>query len=288
MSAEVHDDMPTQPQQDATSTAAEALRAPAPEQALLYVPVDGAFRRIAKMAANAFEAPIATVSIYGDDRVWFPATEGLGGITQAPVDPAVIAELRRQVGPFVVDDARSDPRTADHPVVSGGEGVRFYVGAPIVSQQPQVLGTVEVMDRKKRRRVSDAQLALLTDLAATVAELLQIRVSALDALRSQRADWAAVVDRQAVEHRVAAQRSQVASAERDREQPEWCQLGGSVGCSSPADMKVADSWGDSAWGCWVHAEDALMQVPSVFLASESPVGLMTYRNRPSRPKLDSI
>jgi hypothetical protein len=45
---------------------------------------------------------------------------------------------------------------------------------------------------------------------------------------------------------------------------------------------VADTWGDSAWGCWTHAEDALVQVPSVFLASEAPIGLNAYRERQSR------
>jgi hypothetical protein len=252
------------------------------EQAGLYVPVDGAFHRIAKMTASVFDAPIATVSIIGDDRVWFPAAEGLGGMTEAPVDAALLTEIRGLEGPFVIDDAATDPRTMDHPVVRGGFGVRFYAAAPIAAADGQVLGTLEAMDRKRRRRVTPTQLGLLADLAATVAQLVQIRMSALNALRKERAGREAENDRRKVADRLAAQMSLAVSAEQGRERPEWCQLGGFEGCDRPTELKVADSWGDSAWGCWIHAEEALVQVPSVFLANESPVGLTAYRERRSR------
>jgi hypothetical protein len=253
------------------------------EQAGLYVPVDGAFHRIAKMTASVFDAPIATVSIIGDDRVWFPAAEGLDGMTEAPIDPAALAEIRALEGPFVAEDAATDPRTMDHPVVRGSFGVRFYAAAPIAAADGTVLGTLEAMDRKRRRRVTPSQLGLLADLAATVAQLVQIRMSALNALRRERAGREAESDRRKVADRLAAQMSQAVTAEQGRERPEWCQLGGSQACDRPAELKVADSWGDSAWGCWIHAEEALVQVPSVFLANESPVGLMAYRERRSRP-----
>jgi hypothetical protein len=260
-----------------------ADKAPAvPGASGLYAPVDGAFHRIAKMTANVFEAPIATVSILGDDRVWFPAAEGLGEMTEAPIEPALVAEIRRQSGPFVVEEAANDPRTQAHPVVRGHFGVRFYAAAPIVLADGEVLGALEVMDKKRRRRVTEAQLGLLSDLAETVAQLLQIRVSALNALRTEQTERAADNDRRLLEDRRAAQRSQAETAARDRERPEWCQLGGAAGCEASAEMKVADSWGDSAWGCWTHAEDALMQIPSVFLATESPVGLKAYRDRGPR------
>ena len=289
MSTEVQDDLPLNPRltsadQPEHTDQPELVNEPsvAPEASGLYAPMDGAFHRIAKMTANVFEAPIATVSILGDDRVWFPAAEGLGEMTEAPIDPALVAEIRRQSGPFVVEEAANDRRTQAHPVVRGHFGVRFYAAAPIVLADGEVLGALEVMDRKRRRRVTDAQLGLLNDLAATVAQLLQIRVSALNALRTEQTKRAADNDRRLLEERRAAQRSQAETAALDRERPDWCQLGGAAGCELVAEMKVADSWGDSAWGCWAHAEDALMQIPSVFLATESPVGLKAYRDRGPR------
>ncbi|MEV6303923.1 hypothetical protein AB0M02_31280 [Actinoplanes sp. NPDC051861] len=58
-----------------------------------------------------------------------------------------------------------------------------------------------------------------------------------------------------------------------------CRLGGSAGCTEPAEVKVADSWGDSAWGCPAHVEDAILNVRTVFIASEELGGLAAYLNR---------
>jgi hypothetical protein len=58
-----------------------------------------------------------------------------------------------------------------------------------------------------------------------------------------------------------------------------CQLGGTAGCTAPAELKIADSWGDSAWGCTNHVEEAIINVRSVFIASEELGGLAAYLNR---------
>jgi GAF domain-containing protein len=250
-----------------------------PELTAPYVPIDATFDRIAQMAANVFEAPVATVAILGKDRVWYPTAQGLEGQTVPPVGAGLVASIQQQSAPFVVDEAATDPRTMDHPLVRGPRAMRFYVAAPIMSPDQQVWGSLEVLDRRRRRRVSDTQLSLLGNLAATVAQLIQIRRSALVALREERALRAAEIDRRDVAERLVAQQH---TGEDGTEQTrsDWCQLGGSQACPERSELKVVDSWGDSAWGCWAHAEEALMMVPSVFLASESPVGLATYRRRP--------
>ena len=61
--------------------------------------------------------------------------------------------------------------------------------------------------------------------------------------------------------------------------PEHCQLGGRAGCTAPAEIKIADSWGDAAWGCPAHVEEAIINVRSVFIASEELGGLAAYLNR---------
>ncbi|WP_280840470.1 hypothetical protein [Micromonospora sp. A200] len=42
--------------------------------------------------------------------------------------------------------------------------------------------------------------------------------------------------------------------------PARCQVGGAQGetCGEPAEVKLADSWGDAVWGCMAHAEEALL------------------------------
>ena len=70
-----------------------------------------------------------------------------------------------------------------------------------------------------------------------------------------------------------------AAAQAAAPHPERCQLGGAAECTERAEVKIADSWGDSAWGCPAHVEEAIINVRSVFIASEELGGLAAYLNR---------
>jgi phosphoserine phosphatase RsbU/P len=156
--------------------------------AALEAPEDGAFDRIARIAGTTFATPIATVSIVDEDRVWFAATQGLEGVRHVGTEPGLCASVVLQNGPYVVNDALSDPRTYDHPLVRGDLGLRFYAAAPIITSTGHALGTVNVIDRSPRdvTEVTGAQIAVLTDLAGVVADQLEIKLSALDAIRNER------------------------------------------------------------------------------------------------------
>ncbi|HST82997.1 MAG TPA: GAF domain-containing protein [Kineosporiaceae bacterium] len=239
-------------------------------------PTDGSFDLIAEMAAMIFETPMATVSVVDTDRVWFLATQGLDGVTEIGAEPGLCASAILGAGPYVVNDAAVDPRTLDHPLVRGELGLRFYAAAPIVTVEGHALGTVNVLDRKRHRRVTQTQTTVLSHLAATVAQMLQVRLSALAVLRAERATQA----ERAQPVALISQRMDQAIRDQDSAgRPSSCQFGGNVACQKPAEVKVADSWGDSAWGCWQHAEEALINVVPAFLATESPYGLAAHRAR---------
>ncbi len=262
--------------------------------AALQAPEDGAFDRIARIAAQTFHTPIATVTIVDEDRVWFAATEGLEGVRSVGTEPGLCASVVQQEGPYVVNDASTDPRTKEHPLVRGDLGLRFYAASPIVTSSGHALGTVNVIDQVARdaTAVAGDQIAVLTDLAGTVAEQLEIKLAALDAVRSERLIRAREAARLNAADLLAAQIREAAEALRGRHRPDTCQLGGPQGCHEPAALKVADSWGDSAWGCEAHSDEALLNVPSVFLATESAAGLAAYLKRspasalinPDRPR----
>ena len=223
--------------------------------AALDAPADGTFDRIARMAATIFATPIATVSIVDEDRVWFAATQGLDGVSQVGTEPGLCASAVLGDDPYVVNDARTDPRTMNHPLVTGALGLRFYAAAPIVISSEHALGTVNVIDRRPRdvTEVTGPQITLLTELAGTVADLLDIRLSAIDAVRSERL--------------------------RRQEQPTTCELGARSGCTGSAVIKVVDPSGNSAWGCETHGEEALNAVPRSFLATPGDGGLNSYLSR---------
>lgn len=152
---------------------------------ILDTPPDGAFDRIAGLAARLLRAPIATVSIVDTDRIWFKATHGLSGVSQVGRDPGLCSSAILRDGPYLVSDASTDPAAADNPLVRGDLGIRSYAAAPITTADGHRLGTVNVLDFRPRR-VGDAELATLRDLAGMVMDQLELRLSALTTLRRER------------------------------------------------------------------------------------------------------
>lgn len=152
---------------------------------ILDTPPDGAFDRVAAIAAKLFGVPMATVSIVDTDRVWFKASLGLHGTQQVSRDLGLCASVILQDKAYVVPQARTDPRTAAHPLVTGDLGLEFYAAAPIITAGGHRLGTVAVMDNKPHEGTPE-QLAMLADLAAIVTDDLELRLSAMNALRGGR------------------------------------------------------------------------------------------------------
>ncbi|HEX8862668.1 MAG TPA: GAF domain-containing protein [Actinomycetes bacterium] len=139
---------------------------------------DGAFDRVARLAARLFATPIATVTIVDEQRIWFKARHGLDDVTEIPRDPGLCASAILHDEPYLVTDARVDPRTLHHPLVRGELGLRFYAAAPIVTVDGYRLGTVNVIDRTPRQVRRD-DLTMLQDLAAIVADELELRLAAI-------------------------------------------------------------------------------------------------------------
>ncbi|MFF7329947.1 SpoIIE family protein phosphatase [Streptomyces sp. NPDC008150] len=152
---------------------------------ILDTPPEGAFDRVAALAARLFDAPMATVAIVDTDRVWFKAGHGLGGVTQVGLAPDAGASAFVYDTPSAVADAHLDPRTADNPIVHAGLGVRFYAAAPIVTPHGEYLGNLNVLDTRRREATAE-QLAALQDLAALVADQLELRLSAIRTVADER------------------------------------------------------------------------------------------------------
>jgi predicted enzyme related to lactoylglutathione lyase len=67
--------------------------------------------------------------------------------------------------------------------------------------------------------------------------------------------------------------------------PAACQIGFADGrlCGAPAEVKLADPWGETVWGCLPHAEEALIGARSAFIAVEDGQGLGEFL-RGRRPR----
>ena len=245
---------------------------------ILDAPTDGQFDTIAAAAAAVCGTPIATVSIVDAERVWFAAAKGLDGVTQVGVEPGLCASAFCADGPYVVNDAVIDPRTLEHPLVRGELGLRFYAAAPIVTADGHHLGTVTAIDATPRE-LTEAQTTVLGLLADQVGQHLELRLATLKAVRAERQLRDDAEQAAAAAAELATRMRDAATAHTATPHPEHCQLGGTTGCPAAAELKIADSWGDSAWGCIAHVEEAILNVRSVFIASEELGGLAAYLHR---------
>ncbi|MEV5632505.1 VOC family protein [Micromonospora tulbaghiae] len=89
---------------------------------------------------------------------------------------------------------------------------------------------------------------------------------------------------------VPVRRAAQVAARRDGA-PGHCQIGGPRGepCTEPAEVKLADSWGDTAWGCLTHADETLVNARGAFLATEDGTGLAAYlAARQVRPETAAV
>lgn len=141
---------------------------------LLDTPPDGAFDRITAMAARVFDVPIALVSVVDHDRIWFKSRHGLSA-RQVGRDAGLCASAILNDVPWVVTDARADPRALANPLVAGAMGLQFYAGVPLTTRDGHNLGTLCVLDREPRH-VTEAEVATLEDLAAMVMSELELRL----------------------------------------------------------------------------------------------------------------
>jgi GAF domain-containing protein len=146
------------------------------------------FDRLARLAAELFDAPIALITFVDEDRQWFKARRGLAD----PVAPRegsfcshAIALERGEV--LVVDDATNDPRFRENALVHGPAQVRFYAGAVLTSPEGHNLGTLCVMDDRTRPPLTAAETARLRALAEIVVDTLELRRVTRRASETQRA-----------------------------------------------------------------------------------------------------
>ncbi|WPZ02614.1 histidine kinase dimerization/phosphoacceptor domain -containing protein [Blastomonas marina] len=147
---------------------------------ILDTPPDGAFDRITALAARRFNVPISVISIVDEDRIWFKSRHGLP-VEQIDREPGLCASAIMGDVPYLVEDARTDPRSLANPLVAGEFGLRFYAAVPLTTSDGHSLGTLCVID-KEPRSIDHRKVEDLKDLASIVMDQLELRLSSIQAI----------------------------------------------------------------------------------------------------------
>lgn len=136
---------------------------------------DPAFDRITDLASRIFGVPIVLVTLVDEERQWFKSACGLD-ITETPRGHAFCAYTIYDRSPLVVEDATRDLRFLANPLVTGQPHIRFYAGAPLLTDDGQALGSLCLIDRRPRS-ISPTELTILSDLADLVIDEMELRLA---------------------------------------------------------------------------------------------------------------
>ena len=125
----------------------------------------------ARRAAERFDLPVGLVSIVLDSAQVFAGRHGVSGWMDAadgtPNEWSLCVNTVRDRAPYVVEDAATDERESDNPIVTV-DGLRCYAGMPLTTSNGFVLGSFCVMGLEQREFTVEE----LTDLEKMTLEVV--------------------------------------------------------------------------------------------------------------------
>lgn len=141
------------------------------------------FDFLSSMAAEICGTNISLISLVAYDKQYFLSRYNLD-VRETPKDFSFCAHaINTPETPFVVEDARKDPRFFDNPLTTGYPHVIFYAGIPLVNSNGLPLGTLCVIDDQPKK-LSDEQILKLQQLARQTSKLLELRRKQIELKRA--------------------------------------------------------------------------------------------------------
>jgi diguanylate cyclase (GGDEF)-like protein/PAS domain S-box-containing protein len=139
------------------------------------------FDEITQLAALICGTPIAIITLVDKERQWFLSRIGITA-TETARSLSFCAHAIQDDALFMVPDTQLAPEFRDNPLVSGPPHLRFYAGAPLITEDGCALGTLAVMDTVPRA-LSAQQQDALTTLSRDVVARFRSRLQLLDLCR---------------------------------------------------------------------------------------------------------
>lgn len=143
------------------------------DYAILDTPAEECFDALSRLVRHILQVPVALVSLVDRERQWFKSKSGWGA-DESPRETSFCGHVVASGNPLTVEDASSDERFFDNPLVISEPNIRFYAASPLQTPSGLTLGTLCAIDYQPRK-LSKEQHDLLDLLAKQATSLLELR-----------------------------------------------------------------------------------------------------------------
>lgn len=132
---------------------------------------DDVLRMFLQLTTSLFNIPSGYISIV-DDKTHNVIVSHQISMTPKPRQFSFCQYVVDSCQPVIVPDTRQDMRFAEHPMVVGAAGIRFYAGIPLTFKNGSTIGSYCVIDTIPRR-LTDEDLASLNFIGNLVTRFIE-------------------------------------------------------------------------------------------------------------------
>ncbi len=132
------------------------------------------FDRLTRLATKLLGTPVATMTLVDDTRQYFKSSVGTA-VNQTPLSHSFCQHVVTAGAPFVVTDARRDPRVRDNAAIED-LNVIAYCGVPLTDADGHTLGSFCAIEHGPRHW-TEIEIEILTELAHNIMTELDLRAA---------------------------------------------------------------------------------------------------------------
>ena len=141
---------------------------------ILDTPAEQAFEDIVKLASEICETPMALINLVDSERQWTKSSVGIEAGNVPRTQAFCSHTILHPDDIFTIENATEDERFVENPFVTGEPHIKFYAGAPLVTEGGDAVGALCVIDQKPRELTEFQQRALRV-LARQVVAQMELR-----------------------------------------------------------------------------------------------------------------
>ena len=152
---------------------------------VLDSPDEQVFDDIGALVRDIAGTPIGIISLVDENRQWFKSCIGLDA-KETPRNISFCGHTILQRTPLIIEDALTDPRFCDNPLVLQEPHIRFYAGFPLMASNGLALGSLCAVDQHPRQ-LQPHQIHALERLARLAVQQMELKRQSRLLAQSQQA-----------------------------------------------------------------------------------------------------